>query len=269
MAVLDDAQKQQIAAKYFQLYQTYKDDPVGYIKAKAAFEQSLGDDEKAYYQSIAGFSGQEDAGAYWKRIQGLASGGAGEVGQLTTGPDGKPTSLGGQVTSQMSDLLNYLSQPVDRNSPFAQHVLQQARSGSMLDSAGRGSRGGLANLNVVQAEANALAGLEGQRLDRLGNALGMGSGRDLGLQGAQLGRDTLAENRYQFDTNKSLQQWQAEQQQRMALPAAVGGLGGMVAMGAVSNWNPDAMAAGYGGGSRGLAGIVGGAGPSWTPPPRF
>jgi hypothetical protein len=268
MAVLTDAQKQQIAAKYYQIFQQYQqnNDPAAYLQAKTAFEQSLGDDEKTYYESIVSFQGQEDTDKYWKRIEKLAGGGG--AGQLTTGPDGKPATLGGQVTQQMSDFLNYLNQPVDLNSPFARQVLMSAQRGSQQGSYNRGlGTEGFANTQAQQAYMGAALGLEQQRQANLLQALGLGSGRDIGLQNVDLSRQAQAEQRYQFDVGQAYKQYQQDQQNQMAGMGLVGGVGGAVVGGLTGG--PAGIMPGAQLGSRALAGLGGLTYPTFSAPQRF
>jgi hypothetical protein len=266
MAVLNDAQKQQIAAKYYQIFQQYQNDPAAYINAKAQFEQSLSDEEKDYYTSIAGFKGQEDPSAYWGRIEKLAGGGA--VGQLATGPDGRPTTLGGQVTQQMSEFLNYLNQPVDLNSPFSRQVLMSAQRGSQQGSYNRGlGTEGFANTQAQQAYMGAALGLEQQRQANLLQALGLGSGRDIGLQGQDLARQRFAEDQYQFNVGQEYKQYQQNQQNQMAGLGLVGGIGGAVVGGLTGG--PAGVMPGAQVGSQAFAGLGGLMYPTFSAPQRF
>lgn len=180
------------------------------------------------------------------------------------GPDPNK-QFGSQVTQQMSDFLNFLNQPVDLKSPYAQNILQGTAFNTMRQAQLGGVRGGLSGASTERAVANAAMGLEAQRQDRLMQALGMGSGRDIGLQGQELGRSDLAERRYQFDVGQGYKQYQQAQENQMAQQAALGGLGGAIIG---SPGGPAGMAAGYQAGA-GIAGGLGGSMyPTWSAPMR-
>lgn len=174
----------------------------------------------------------------------------------------KDKAFGNQVTQQTSDLLNYLSKPVDLNSPFAKQVLMGAQRGSQTSSYNRGlGTGGFADTQAKQAYMGAAMGLEQQRQANLLSALGLGSGRDISLS-------DLSEKKYEFDAGQAYKNWQAQQQQNMALPAAIGGVAGAAGMGLATGFNPQAMGAGYAGGSSLAGGLAGAMGPQWSAPLR-
>jgi hypothetical protein len=188
-----------------------------------------------------------------------------------TAPDAQTAQqqrLGGQVTQQMSDLLNYLSRPVDPNSPFAKQVLQGAQRGSQQGSYNRGlGTEGFANTQAQQAYMGAFAGLEQQRQANLMQALGLGSGRDIGLSNVDLANRQFAEQQYQYDVGQQYKQFEQDQKNRMAALGLVGGVGGAVAGGLAAG--PAGIMPGYQLGSQGVAAVGGLTGPSWTAPLRF
>lgn len=209
----------------------------------------------------------------WKAFSSLAENGdwegkgSAEFNDLFAeeGPDANK-QLGQQVTQQMSEFLNFLNQPVDLNSPFARQVLQSAQRGSQQGSYNRGlGTEGFANTQAQQAYMGAALGLEQQRQQNLLQALGMGSGRDIGLQNVGLAEQAQAEQRYQFDVGQAYKQQQQAQENQMAQQAALGGLGGAI-LGAPGG--PAGMAAGYQAGA-GIAGGLGGSMyPTWSAPLR-
>lgn len=174
--------------------------------------------------------------------------------------------FGSQVTQQMSEFLNFLNQPVDLNSPYAQNILRGTAFNTMREAQLAGVRGGLSGAATERAVANAAMGLEAQRQDRLMQALGMGSGRDLGLQNVDLSRQAQAEQRYQFDAGQAYKNYQEQQQQRMAMYALAAGLGG-AAVGSAGG--PAGIAAGYKAGAQIGGGLAGSTGPTWSAPARY
>ena len=212
---------------------------------------------------FAGLEGQQYSG-FWNSLKTDEQLKAERQAQL----DVENANFQGQVTQQMSDFLNFLNQPVDLNSPFARQVLMSAQRGSEQNSYNRGlGTEGFANTQAQQAFMGAAAGLEQQRLDRLGNALGMGSGRDLGLQGQDLARQRFAEDQYQFDVGQQYKQYQQNQQNQMAGLGLVGGVGGAVVGGLTGG--PAGVMPGAQMGSRALAGLGGLTYPSFSAPQRF
>lgn len=175
--------------------------------------------------------------------------------------------FGGQVTQQMSEFLNYLNQPVDLNSPYAQNILRGTAFNTMREAQLSGVRGGLSGASTERAVANAAMGLEAQRQDRLMQALGMGSGRDLGLQNVDLSRQAQAEQRYQFDVGQAYKQYQQNQQNQMAGLGLVGGVGGAVVGGLTGG--PAGVMPGAQVGSQAFAGLGGLMYPTFSAPQRF
>jgi hypothetical protein len=187
---------------------------------------------------ITGYSTEE--------LQGLYNG---EVG--AEDPEAaKAKAAKDDIDANIKAYYEQLSRPIDQNDPYVKAVIQTAFNSGSGQAKLAGIEGGLSTQNALEAAGKAGMQLEGQRLDRLGSALGMASSRD--LDGRQ-----LAEDQHRFDMQQRANSWQQGQANAQAGGAQLGGLAGAVFGGLTMG--PAGVGTGYqfgsqfGGGTGGLS----------------
>jgi hypothetical protein len=208
------------------------------------------------------FGGSGAGGSFtpeeWAKYGGLFrennTGGVGAVGQQK--------SPGMDYDAAIAEFIRELQQPLNPADPHVQVLIRQARGSADQSAYQRGMDPSWNNRLSQEAELQTMMGLEGQRRDRLQSALGLGSGRDVGLQGLGFEKERFHTGLMQDAADRAHAQRQAQMQAAWGLVGGMyGGAAGAAGLGGMTMGQGVQYGSQFGAGLGGLA-AGGSTGPS-------
>lgn len=164
------------------------------------------------------------------------------------------------ITEQYQRYIAQLSKPLDMNDPYVKSVMQGAHNIGDRQAHLRGIEGGISTTHALDRTAQAGMQLEAQRMDRLGQALGIG-----GSYGQNQQRFREDQNRFDIGIAREdgMRAYEAGRAQHEGVFGLLGGIGGAIVGGSVGG--PAGIAPGWSAGSNigsGIGGMTYGGPPS-------